>query len=356
MIKVAILCPYPFGEAPSQRFRFEQYLEFLKSNDVQCTVFPFLNQQGWALYYQSKKTRIKAIKVLIGWLKRWLLIPKLFTMDFVFIHREAAPVGPPIFEWVISKLLRKRVIYDFDDAIWLPNYSKQHQQIHRLKAYWKVKYIIRWAHQVVVGNQFLADYAKQFNASVIIIPTTIDENYHTPLTPEPSGNEPVIGWTGTHTTVDYLKIITPVLERLATSFRFRVIVISNEEPTFFIPNLTFVPWDKHSEIHDLSQFTIGIMPLPDEPWTHGKCGFKGLQYMALGIPTVASNIGVNAEIISHGVNGMIVNNEDEWYQSLASLLENEALRNVLGQKGKIRVHECYSVSANQNKYLSLFNP
>ena len=354
MIKVAILCPYPFGEAPSQRFRFEQYLEFLKSNDVQCTVFPFLNQQGWALYYQSKVLRIKVIKVLIGWLKRWMLMPKLINKDVVFIHREAAPVGPPVFEWVITKVLRKRMIYDFDDAIWLPNYSKQHQHIHRLKAYWKVKHIVRWANRVVVGNDFLATYALRYNTNVEVIPTTIDLKYHALHKNSVISDVPIIGWTGTHTTVEYLKEIVPVLEKSATLHSFVFVLISNEPPSFPIPNLRFVRWNKATEIEDLSMFTIGVMPLEESEWAAGKCGFKALQYMALGIPTIAANVGVNSSIITHGKDGFIANTADDWFEQLLTLLSDPLLRKNLGKNAQACIRNRFSVQANQEKYRSLF--
>ena len=352
MMKVAVLCPYPRGAAPSQRFRFEQYIDYLSEEAISIEAFPFLSNKAWQTFYQSNKRITTIFHVLLGIVRRILLLRKLRQYDWILIHREAAPVGPPVIEWVLAKVMKKRIIYDFDDAIWLPNYSKQNRLIHRIKAYWKVKYLIRWANKVVVGNAFLANYAKPFNANITIIPTTIDENYHIPTSS--FSREVIIGWTGTHTTVDYLKKIVPDLECLAQRHTFKFLVISNEPPDFFIPNLVFKQWNEFSEIEDLSQISIGVMPLTNDEWAKGKCGFKALQYMALGIPTVASNVGVNEELIKHGEQGFLMEEGTSWLGSLESLIQDEALRVQMGEKGKIRVKEAYSVEAQKNNYKKLF--
>ena len=353
MIKVKILCPYPMGQAPSQRFRFEQYLEFLEKNGVHTEVCSFLSPKGWALWYTKGKSIQKIFHLVRGCWKRFVLLFRLRHTDVVFIHREAAPFGPPIIEWCIAKVLKKKMVYDYDDAIWLPNYSPQHRYVHRIKAYWKVKYIIRWATHVTAGNAYLADYARGFGAEVTVIPTTIDLNLHRVPTPTHS-TTPVLGWTGTHTTIRYLEELLPVLQRLTQEIPFKLHVISNEPPRFALPNLVYVPWNKDTEMEDLSQFTIGLMPLSDTEWAKGKCGFKALQYMALGIPTIASKVGVNKEIIQHGQNGYLAENLEEWAFCIRQiLLEREAAR-LMAELGKRTVQQKYSVDANQGLYLQLF--
>ena len=354
MIKVAILCPYPVGEAPSQRFRVEQYLSWLGTQHIHTTSYPFLSSSAWEIFYQSNKPLAKSFQILLGFIRRFMLLARLMSVDFVFIHREAAPVGPPIFEWLIAKVLRKRIVYDFDDAIWLPNYSKQHRFIHRLKAYWKVKFIIRWAYRVSVGNEFLASYAVRYNARVDVIPTTIDMDYHALHADPTRSNVPIIGWTGTHTTVDYLKPIVPALEKLAAVHAFEFVVISNEPPSFLIPNLRFVRWNKSTEIEDLSQFSIGVMPLEDTEWAKGKCGFKALQYMALGIPTIAANVGVNSSIITHGQDGFIAQTTEDWFEFMNALLSDPSRGRMLGANAQACIRNRFSVQANQEKYRSLF--
>jgi glycosyltransferase involved in cell wall biosynthesis len=213
---------------------------------------------------------------------------------------------------------------------------------------------MKWAGQISAGNQFLADYARQFNTSVKIIPTTIDtENYHTGTT-EYYPENIVVGWTGTHTTMRYLDALLPVFEELNAKFQYIIRVISNEKPAFDLPNLEFVKWKKETEIEDLKSFSIGIMPLVKDQWSEGKCGFKGLQYMSLGIPTIMSPVGVNTDIIDHGTNGIIASTDEEWKQALEMLILNAELRKQLGKNGKQTIFDRYSVLSQEKPYLDLF--
>jgi glycosyltransferase involved in cell wall biosynthesis len=351
---IYFLAPYPFNSAPSQRFRFEQYFEFLKNQGFEVKLFPFLDDKTWKTLYSEGKVIQKIWGVFRSFLKRFILLFSLHKADYVFIHREASHLGPPIFEWIIAKVLRKKYIYDFDDAIWIPNYSESNARFHRLKAYWKVNYCMKWAYQVSAGNQFLADYAKQFNSNILVIPTTIDtENYHTGTT-EYYPEKIIVGWTGTHTTMRYLDALVHVFEELNAKYEYTIRVISNEKPSFDLPNLEFVKWQKETEIEDLRQFSIGIMPLVKDQWSEGKCGFKGLQYMSLGIPTIMSPVGVNTEIIDHGKNGIIASTNEEWKLTLEMLIVNAEMRKEFGRNGKQTILDRYSVLSQKNQYLALF--
>ncbi len=353
--RILILAPYPFNEAPSQRFRFEQYLNFLNENGISYDFKPFLSQKTWKSLYASGKTSQKSLGVFMSFLRRWLLIFQLRNYHFIFIHREAAHIGPPIFEWIIAKIWRKKIIYDFDDAIWLPNYSETNAKFHRLKAYWKVNYCMKWAYKVSAGNEYLAKYASKFNKNVKIIPTTIDSINHHNLDTNYDQERIVIGWTGTHTTMRYLDFIVPVIKELEQIYEFDFLIISNEAPAYHLNSLKFLKWTKESEIVDLAKISIGVMPLEKDIWAEGKCGFKGLQYMALGIPTLLSPVGVNNQIIEHEKNGYLVKNVNEWKEKLILLLENKNLRKQIGQAGKQTIREKYSVIANQLNYLELFS-
>ncbi len=352
--KITFIAPYPFGEAPSQRFRFEQYVDFLKENEFDIRFAPFLNDKTWKALYKNGTFTSKVVGILGSLFRRFTLMFQLRDSDYIFIHREAAMIGPPIFEWIIAKVLRKKYIYDFDDAIWLPNYSASNAKFHRLKAYWKVKKIIKWAHKVSAGNEFLKDYAAQYNQNVFVIPTTIDlENVHTIETNQTI--TPInIGWTGSHTTMDYLNDIFPVLKELEKTHTFTFTVISNHAPSIKLDSLKFVKWNKQSEISDLAKINIGVMPLTDGTWAEGKCGFKGLQYMALKIPAIMSPVGVNNSIIEHQVNGYLCKSSEEWKETLIQLMENQSLRETIGEKGYETVKLNYSVSANRQNYLNLF--
>ena len=354
MAKILFIAPYPQDGAPSQRFRFEQYFSILREEGHELELASFFTQKQWAKLYLEGKTLSKACIMLVAFARRFLLLFKIRKYDFIFIHREAAMIGPPFFEWFIAKVLRKKFIYDFDDAIWLANYSEANARFQGLKMYGKVRRIIKWADRVTVGNSFLAAYAHQFNSKVEVIPTSIDLAYQHNREGNPHQKPLVIGWTGTHTTGRYLQDLLPVLDELAQSNSFIFRVISNQAPDFNRPYLEFVKWNKSSEIEDLASFNIGVMPLEDSDWARGKCGFKGLQYMALGIPALLSPVGVNTEIIQDGVNGFLCDSQEVWLEKLALLLQDADLRNQIGAEGKATIRNCYSVEANKTKYLNLF--
>lgn len=355
MKKITFIAPYPKAEAPSQRFRFEQYLELLEGEGYVIDFHPFIDQKTWETLYAPGNYFKKVGGMLRSFMRRWRLLPKLRHTDLIFIHREAAQLGPPIFEWIIAKVLKKKYIYDFDDAIWLANYSATNATFHRLKAYWKVNYCMKWAHQITAGNQYLANYAKQFNSNVHIIPTTIDlVNYHNQQT-DYDQEELIIGWTGTHTTMHYLDDIIPILQALEKELNFTFMVISNVAPDYDLKSLRFVKWNKATEIEDLAKFSIGIMPLRADQWSEGKCGFKGLQYMALGIPALMSPIGVNNEIIHHEENGYLLTTPASWEEAIKQLLNDKSLRKKIGTSGRQTIQERYSVEANLVKYLGVFN-
>jgi glycosyltransferase involved in cell wall biosynthesis len=351
---IYFLVPYPKGEAPSQRFRFEQYLPFLQENGFEVEIHPFYDYQTWQTLYSEGNTVKKAYGVITSFLKRFGLLFKLRKADHIFIHREVAHVGPPIFEWFIAKILRRKYTYDFDDAIWLPNYSDTNAKFHRLKSYWKVNYCMKWAHKITAGNEYLASYARQYNSNVEIIPTTIDTEHHHNSVCDHEQEPLVIGWTGTHTTMRYLDELIPVLQELEQQYTLKFLVISNEAPSYNLRSLEFLKWKKETEIEDLAKINIGVMPLQHDIWSEGKCGFKGLQYMALEIASIMSPVGVNTSIVQDGVNGFLAGSPEEWKEKLILLLEDKDLRVQLGKAGKKTIEERYSVKANSEKYLKLF--
>lgn len=353
--KIYILAPYPFGKAPSQRFRFEQYIERFEAEGNTIEFHPFLSDSTWQSLYKDGSFFKKALGILSSFWRRFLLLFTLRKADIIFIHREASMIGPPVFEWIIAKLLRKPYIYDFDDAIWLPNYSESNAKFHRLKSYWKIKYISKWAEHVSVGNAFLQEWAEKYNSNTTIIPTTIDlENVHTQKSDHAQA-VPIIGWTGTHTTLHYIEEILPVLQELEKTHSFIFRVISNHPPEFELASLDYLPWNKATEITDLATFNIGVMPLNETPWSKGKCGFKALQYMALGIAPVISPVGVNTDIVSDGSNGFLCNTPEEWKTRLIELLTSPSLRQEIGEKAHQKIQSTYSVSANYSTYSKLLN-
>lgn len=353
MKKVLFLSPYPFGTAGSQRFRYEQYLDILNQSGFEHDHQSFLDQSTWDILYQEGQSFKKVLGLIRGFLRRFILMFRLAQYDFVFIHREVTPIGPPLFEWIICKVWKKKTIYDFDDAIWQQNTSKSNSIASLIKFPQKVGMICQWSHRVSAGNKYLADYAKTFNSKVTINPTTIDtENLHYP---KPYTNsKTVIGWTGTHSTLKYLDLLKPTLKELVKSHGITVKIIADQPPTNFITTYDFVSWNKKSEIEDLNTIDIGLMPLSDDKWSKGKCGFKALQYMALETPVVASPVGVNTEIIEEQESGYLCDSQDNWKEKLTVLIENTELRKSMGKAGRSRVKKRYSVLSNTNNFIELF--
>jgi len=353
-MKILFVVPYPPGKAPSQRFRFEQYLDFLKEKQWQINVASFMDEKTWRILYNPGHSVQKIGGILKGFLKRFTLLFSVPAYDFIFIHREATPIGPPWFEWVVAKILKKKIIYDFDDAIWLPNVSENNKIVAGIKWHQKVNAVCKWAYKVSCGNAYLQDYAKQFNYNAVVIPTTIDTiNLHNQVKTQNTAKV-VIGWTGTHSTMKYLEPVVPILQQLEESYNFEFCVISNQKPAFSLRSLTYKPWRKESEIADLLHFNVGIMPLADDPWAKGKCAFKALQYMALGIPALVSPVGMNTEVVEQNINGYLCNTAEQWYAGLAEMISNPALRIKLGKAAREQIQNNYAVVAIRTDFLGLF--
>lgn len=352
--KILIIAPYPHDSAPSQRFRFEQYIDLIQNEGYEITMKPFLSEKGWNTLYKEGSTLAKVLTLSGSFLRRWALIFQLSKYDHIFIHREASMIGPPVFEWIIAKLLQRKYIYDFDDAIWLPNYSESNARFQQLKMYKKVNKAMKWADRITAGNTYLEEYARQFNSNTQVIPTTIDTEHVHNLDGNPKTELPIIGWTGSHTTMQYLESLIPVLDELAQEIKFKFRVISNQAMNIEREYLEFVRWNKETEIEDLAALNIGVMPLVDNDWSRGKCGFKALQYMSLGIPAIVSPVGVNSTIIENAKNGYLCSSSEEWKDKLLDLIQHPEKRTELGQAGRKRVEEAYSVNANLNNYLNLF--
>jgi glycosyltransferase involved in cell wall biosynthesis len=350
--KLLFAVPFPIGVAPSQRFRFEQYFQRLDSLGVEYDCAPFWDGRTWEILYRPGRAVSKALGLATGFARRLALLARLSLYDAVYVHREMSPVGPPIFEWIAARVFRKPIVYDFDDAIWLENVSSANPFAGRFKNYRKVAKICGWADRVSAGNEFLANFARRFNEQVVVFPTVVDTDRHHNRVRHESGGAPVIGWTGTHSTVEFLRPVVPLLQALSRKVPFEFTVIADREPEFQADNLRFVRWNRQTEIEDLLRFDIGVMPVPDNEWTRGKCGFKIIQYMSLGIPPVASPVGVNRQIIENGVDGFLCATEKEWRDALERLLTDPDLRTRMGGAARDKVVREYSVAANEDRFLA----
>jgi glycosyltransferase involved in cell wall biosynthesis len=359
-MKILILAPYPLGKAPSQRFRFEHFLKFIEENAIVWSFQSFVSDKGWQILYEKGNIASKILAALSGFLRRWAILTRLSRYDYIFIHRELAPFGPPIFEWLIAKVFRKKIIYDFDDAIWLADQKNENPLWKMVKWRSKVASICKWSWKVTAGNNYLADYAKNHCDQVVLFPTVVDTAIHKQQTkpntqyPIPNTQYPTIGWTGSHSTLFYLDGLLPVLQALEKVVDFEFVVIANRNPELPLKHFRFIPWNKDTEIEDLRLLDIGVMPLEDNEWAKGKCGFKLIQYLALGIPAVAAPVGVNDQIVLDGETGFLADNPETWKSKLLLLLQNPELRDKLGQAGRRLIEDQFSVKSQESRFLELF--
>lgn len=351
-MKILFLVPYPLHESPSQRFRFEQYFHRIEQAGHSYRVQTFLPPRRWRLLSQPGHGLSKLYLITLGFLHRILAPWYAISSDRVFIHREVTPIGPPIFEWIIARLLRKKVIFDFDDAIWLTDRQHESAWFRWLKWRSKVALISTWSYRVSCGNEYLASFARKFNQHVTVNPTTIDTSYHIPE--KKVSEQVVIGWTGSRSTMGYLNDVKVPLEELMMRHPHVVIrIVSDQAPDWSHARIDFVPWSLETEIPTLQTFDIGIMPLRDDPWSLGKCGFKALQYMSLSIPAVVSPVGVNTEVVVDTITGYHCRGGQEWINRLDELIRDRDKRTAMGLAGRRRVEDLYSVASNTARFLRL---
>jgi len=352
-MRVLALMPALYDTSPGQRYRLEQWEPLLRERGVDITFASFEDEELHALLYKRGMMRKKLHLVTRGLGRRLSLVRKVKDYDLVYILREAALLGPPVFERLIAQS-GVPMVFDFDDAIFVSYRSPSNGYLSYLKFASKTKTICRIASHVMVGNPYLADYARQVNDRVTVIPTTIDtEKYRVPQRREKS-SPPVIGWTGSYSTVQHLDTMRGALKKLAEKESFRLRVIGT--PAYECPpvDVEAMPWRAETELEDLSGIDIGMMPLPDDRWSKGKCGLKALQFMAIGIPTICSPVGVNTDIIQDDRNGFIAATEDEWVEKLTRLLRSAELRQRLGHAGRVTVEEKYSAITQTPRVYEIF--
>ena len=353
IMRVLALMPALYDTSPGQRYRLEQWEPLLRERGVEITFASFEDEDLHALLYKRGMMRKKLRLVTRGLGRRLSLVRRVKDYDVVYILREAALLGPPVFERLIAQS-GVPVVFDFDDAIFVSYRSPSNGYLSYLKFASKTKTICRIASHVMVGNPYLADYARQVNDRVTVIPTTIDtQRYQVP--PPKTVNRPlVICWTGSHSTVQHLDTLRGALKKLASRDQFRLRVIGT--PVYDCPpiDVEAMRWRARTEVDDLAPIDIGVMPLPEDKWSKGKCGAKALQFMGMGIPTVCSPVGVNKEIIQDDQNGFLASTEDEWVDKLSRLLRSAELRRRLGQAGRSTVEQKYSAISQAPRVYEIF--
>jgi glycosyltransferase involved in cell wall biosynthesis len=354
MKKILFVVPFPQKIYPSERFRIEIYEKELLEKGLKYDSIFFWDYYARSILYKKGKIGQKIFGVVKGFFRRVKSLAIIDKYDYIFILREAAPLGPPIFEWIYARMFRKKIIYDFDDAIWIPQISETNSWVKFAKAFWKIKRNCQWAYKISVGNEYLYKYAIQYNTNVIVNPTCVDTVNRHNLIKDQNTEKVIIGWTGSFSTLHYLNEVIPVLQELETKHLFEFIVIADMNPNLPLQNFRFIEWKEATEMADLLNINIGIMPLDNNEISKGKSGFKLIQFLSLGIPVVASPIGINNQIVDENMNGFLCQSDKEWIDALEKLLCSATLRKNMGLNGRKKIEENYSVAANRDNFLSLF--
>ncbi len=350
-----MIVQYPESISPCQRFRLELYKDTLVKNGFLVTTKPFLNKMGYDIVHRYGFFFKKSMAILKGYIGRLLLLFQIGKYDFILLQREVAPLGPPIFEWICVKLFQKKLIYDFDDAIWLDTVSPQNSLARKFKNARKVNDICKWAYIVSCGNQYLCNYARQYNKNVIYNPTCVDTEKHHNVLANHDVEKVTIAWTGSFSTLKYLELVEGALKKLQEKYEFDIKIICNEAPSLNLKNVKYIEWNEENEVSELASCQIGLMPLSNDEWSKGKCGFKLIQYLSLGIPAVSSFVGVNKDIIEEGVNGYFAGSDADWYNSIEKLILDVGLRKKMGRAGRKKIAARYSLVSNENNFLNLFS-
>jgi glycosyltransferase involved in cell wall biosynthesis len=353
--RILYIVQHRLNRSPGQRYRCEQYLKYLEEAGFEYTYSPIIvtAQEDEAFYKGGLLS--KFLMFLKAFYRRWKDVVRAKDYDIIFIYREAFMTGTTMFERMLKKSGAK-LVFDFDDAIWLPSTSEGNKALAFLKKPDKINDILPLAHLVLAGNTYLANYASANNAHIKIMPSTIDMSYYVKPDLPHNANEVIIGWSGSKTTIEHFETLTPVLKRIKKKYgqkvRFKVL----GEPGYYNNELEIkgIGWTPENEVPEIASFDIGIMPLPDNEWTQGKCGMKGLQYMALGVATIMAAVGANKEIIQDGQNGLLATNDDEWFEKLSLLIEQPELRQKLGNRGENTIRKAYSCQALASTYVQYF--
>lgn len=355
MPRILFIAAHRPARSPSQRFRFEQYFDFFRQHGFEYDFSYLISEKDDAIFYQPGNLHNKLYIFFKSAFKRWKNINQSSVYDIIFIQREAFMTGSTFFENQFKKS-KAKIVFDFDDAIWHFDISEANKKFGWLKDPSKTAKIISMSDLVIAGNKYLADYARHHNDNVVVIPTTIDTDEYKMVSAKPSGKPICIGWSGSITTIKHFEYALPFLKKLKSKFGNHICfkVIGDENYSNRELGVQGIKWNLNTEIEDLSEIDIGIMPLPDDEWAKGKCGLKGLQYMALEIPSVMSPVGVNTEIISDGINGFLAKDENEWVEKISLLIENPELRKKMGAEARKTVEERYSVNSQKERYLELF--
>jgi glycosyltransferase involved in cell wall biosynthesis len=324
----------------SSRLRTMQYLPALAREGFSVQVAPFFDDAYLNALYSGQKTKGSKIRYVSQRIRQMRRYPK---PDLIWLEYEALPWVP----WLIERTVLPRgvpIVSDYDDAVF------HRYDLHRVAAVrWllsrKIDRIMQQSALVVAGNDYLAGRARNAGSrQVEIVPTVVDLSQYT-VRSEPTTNTSVqVGWIGTPNTWEVFgKHLYSQLNDTLASHGARFKAVGAKLGAESVGELDVVPWSEETEVRAIQSMDIGVMPLSDTPWARGKCGYKLIQYMACGLPVVASPVGVNREIVEHGVNGFLAETEAEWRSAIETLLADPDLRRRMGAAGRKKAEEHYSL-------------
>jgi len=350
MIKIAALTS---GKCdPASRFRVRQYIKPLKDMGIEVNEYTPLIDKYAKVPFWPEKINVKYYGFPIGlmWhgLKLATQIPGILSSwlnHITWLQRDLLP-GCLTFEL----FLKKPLVFDVDDAIWL----------NRLFGKQSLVAIARKADVIIAGNNYIATWFEPYSKRIFVVPTAIDTERFKPENPDVTQKDErfVIGWTGSSATLKYLEAIEDCLRKFMIDHHdSEILVISDKPPKFkTLPadQLHFISWSEDSEAKSISHMDVGIMPLPDNEWTRGKCSFKILQYMACGIPVVASPVGMNVEMLAKGEFGLSAKTDSDWYDTFSFLYNNRASAKAYGQTGRIIAEKDYSQKVISKQLADIF--
>jgi glycosyltransferase involved in cell wall biosynthesis len=352
--RILVLCPSPQGTNPGQRLKYEQYFSSWESAGFEVVTSPFQTDRFWKIIYHPGYFIEKVFWTFWGYVRRIFDLFRVPFYDGVYIFLWVTPLGPPIMEYIVSKLA-KHLIYDIDDMVFLGDTSSVNSWVSKFKGTKKMGVLMKNADYVVVCTPKLDEYVAQFNSKRIDISSTFDTNRFVAIDDYSKKEVTTIGWTGSHSTVKYLHLLDNVFRTVAKLRKIRLVVISNSTYTCEGVDVTNIPWSEVNEINDLHKIDIGVYPIPKNEWVLGKSGCKAITYMSCAIPAIATAYGTNFRVIQNNVDGFLVDTDEEWVSTIIKLIDDQELRKQIGKKGREKVINEFSVKANEGKYLAVLN-
>jgi glycosyltransferase involved in cell wall biosynthesis len=335
----------------SSRLRTMQYLPVLAEAGCEVEVFPLFDDAYLTSLYSGRRQVIP----MLGYYKRRMLrLATSSNVDLIWVEKEALPWMP----WMIERLALPSgvpLVSDYDDAIF-HRYDMSRNPLVRGVLGNKIDRVMAASTIVMAGNEYLAERARKAGARhVEVIPTVLDSEAYKVGSPTLSVEKAIIGWIGSPSTwTDYAAPMMPLLSSIATTEGAMIRAVGAAHDVAGSDTLELLAWSEATEVVAIQSMDIGIMPLDDSPWARGKCGYKLIQYMACGVPVVASPVGVNADIVEHGVNGFLATTEQEWREALTTLLRDPALRQRMGAAGRRKVEAEFSLAVWGPRVAALF--